>query len=201
MLETHSAQQPRAQFLFSAARYDEIPVRRQREFCLLGRSNVGKSSFVNHVFGEKRLARVSKTPGKTILANFFSVSDGSVWVDLPGYGHAVRARAEQRRWSVLIADYCENRENLQGVIWLCDIRHPGLEIDKEAFAWCASLGLPLFAVLTKADKLTQREQAEQGRKFAALFRMDVAPVLFSNAGEMSRRVFWDRFRAWEKSLS
>lgn len=186
--------------MFSAARYDEIPAGRQREFCLLGRSNVGKSSFVNQVFGEKRLARVSKTPGKTTLANFFSISDGSVWVDLPGYGHAQRARAEQRRWSALIADYCENRENLCGVIWLCDIRHPGLEIDREAFTWLSSLCLPLFAVLTKADKLTQREQAANGRKFAGLFRMDAAPVLFSNAGEMSRKVFWDRFCAWAKNL-
>src|SRR5271169_1330235 len=98
MQNTDTAKQPTAEFLFSVARYNDLPKSNKREFCILGRSNVGKSSFLNHVFANKRLARVSKTPGKTTLMNFFSVNDGSVWVDLPGYGHARRARTEQVRW-------------------------------------------------------------------------------------------------------
>jgi GTP-binding protein len=191
---------PTAQFQFSVAQYKGLPRSHKREFCILGRSNVGKSSFLNHVFADNRLARVSKTPGKTTLMNFFSVNDGSVWVDLPGYGHAQRARTEQVRWSRLVAEYCENRDNLRGVIWLCDSRHPGLEIDKEAFAWLSSLGLPIFTVLTKADKLTRQEQAGAAAAFAELFPVDPAPVMFSNEGETSRWVFWNNFQTWAHRL-
>jgi GTP-binding protein len=200
MLAPDTAKQLTAEFLFSAARYSEIPCSEKREFCILGRSNVGKSSFLNHVFADNRLARVSKTPGKTTLANFFSISDDSVWVDLPGYGHAQKARTEQIRWSRLVADYCEERKNLRGVIWLCDSRHPGLGIDKEAFAWLSSLGLPVLTVLTKADKLTRQEQAAAAKAFVDLVPVDPVPMLFSNAGEMSRWVFWDHFCAWAGSL-
>lgn len=190
---------PTAEFLFSAAQYAEIPNSDKKEFCILGRSNVGKSSFLNHVFANSRLARVSKTPGKTTLANFFSISDGSVWVDLPGYGHARRARTEQVRWSRLVAEYCEGRKNLRGVLWLCDSRHPGLEIDKEGFAWLSSLGLPLMTLLTKADKLTRQEQAEAVMTFLQRVPVDPKPLLFSNAGERSRAVFWDHFYSWAQS--
>jgi GTP-binding protein len=200
MPERNTEKQPRAEFQFSAARYAEIPASDKREFCVLGRSNVGKSSFINHVFADNGLARVSRTPGKTTLANFFSVSGGSVWVDLPGYGHSERAKTEQVRWSRLVAEYCEERENLRGVIWLCDSRHPGLEIDKEAFAWFQSLDLPVLAVLTKADKLTRQEQSRAMETFAALFPVVGEPVMFSNAGEMPRRAFWGRFRAWTARL-
>jgi GTP-binding protein len=191
---------PTAEFLFSAAQYAGIPKSDKREFCVLGRSNVGKSSFLNHVFANSRLARVSKTPGKTTLANFFSISDGSVWVDLPGYGHARRAKTEQVRWSRLVADYCENRKNLRGVLWLCDSRHPGLEIDKEGFDWLSSLGLPVMTLLTKADKLTRQEQAEAAQTFLQRVPVDPAPLLFSNAGERSRNVFWDHFSIWARLL-
>jgi GTP-binding protein len=200
MLEKETVKQPRAQFLFSAAHFNEIPKSESREFCVLGRSNVGKSSFINHVFADNRLARVSKTPGKTTLANFFALGDGSVWVDLPGYGHARRAMDEQARWSQLIEDYCVKRKNLRGVIWLCDSRHPGLEIDKEAFAWFSSRGLPVFSVLTKADKLTRQEQVGAVQSFARLFPADPVPILFTNEGERSRMVFWDHFYAWARRL-
>jgi GTP-binding protein len=198
MPKTKTVQRPRAEFLFSAARFSEIPESRSREFCICGRSNVGKSSFINHVFSDGGLARVSKMPGKTTLANFFSVSDGSVWVDLPGYGHANRARTEQVRWSHLIADYCEKRENLLGAIWLCDSRHPGIDLDIEAYAWFRTLGLPVFPVLTKADKLTRREETENVRRFIDLFHPDAAPVLFSNTGERTREIFWKQFYSWSQ---
>jgi GTP-binding protein len=200
MFEKHRVRNERAEFLFSAARFDQIPRSDKREFCILGRSNVGKSSFINHVFGDNRLARVSKTPGKTTLANFFGLSGGSVWVDLPGYGHARRGHDEQVRWSQLIEDYCVGRKNLRGVIWLCDSRHPGLEIDREAFAWFSSRRLPVFPVLTKSDKLTRQEQAKALTAFVALFPVDIEPVLFTCQGEQSRMVFWDRFSAWAKRL-
>ncbi len=191
---------PSAVFLSSAAHYGDVPKNDGREFCVFGRSNVGKSSFINHLFGNKTLARVSKTPGKTTLANFYRVSDGTVWADLPGYGHAERARSEQIRWSRLVAEYCQNRKNLRGVIWLCDIRHPGLVLDKEAHSWLVSLSLPMLAVLTKADKLPAQRQAAHARQYAAAFGTRQPPVLYSTSTDAARERFWKRYAEWASTL-
>jgi GTP-binding protein len=187
---------PSAEFLLSAAHMRDIPQSPEREFCVLGRSNVGKSSFINHVFSNGSLARVSKTPGKTTLANFYRVDDGSVWVDLPGYGHAQRARSEQMRWSRLVADYCEKRKNLRGVILLCDSRHPGLPLDKEALAWLSSLSLPVLVVLTKTDKLSVRERTENAALFARELHLEEPPVFYSTRHEEARQRFWERYEVW-----
>ena len=201
MPEKEIMQRLSAEFLSSAAQYADIPKSITREFCVLGRSNVGKSSFINHVFGNNGLARVSKTPGKTTLANFYKVSDGTIWADMPGYGYAERAKSEQVRWSRLIADYCENRENLKGVIWLCDLRHPGLSIDKEAFSWLSSLSLPVLGVLTKADKLTQREQHENMRQYRKEFGFSGDPIPYSIVGDAARELFRRRYFSWAANLS
>jgi GTP-binding protein len=200
MLHEKRHPRPSAAFLRSAADFNDIPQSTGREFCVLGRSNVGKSSFINHVFSNGGLARVSKTPGKTTLANFYRVSDGSVWADLPGYGFASRARTEQVRWSRLVAQYCEYRKNLCGVIWLCDSRHPGQVLDREAFAWFASLSLPWLLVLTKADKLTAQEQAGSLREYGRDFASVQPPVLYSTRSEDARDRFWEQFTAWAGSL-
>jgi GTP-binding protein len=201
MLQKEIMQRLSAEFLSSAAQYADIPKSVPREFCVLGRSNVGKSSFINHVFGNSGLARVSKTPGKTTLANFYKVSDGSIWADMPGYGYAERAKTEQVRWSRLIADYCENRENLKGVILLCDLRHPGLAIDKEAFSWLASLSLPVLGVLTKADKLPRREQHENMQRYRQEFGFAGDPIPYSIVGDSARELFCRRYFSWAASLA
>ncbi len=201
MLSKRKRARPSAEFISSAARFEEIPKSVSPEFCILGRSNVGKSSFINHVFANGSLARVSKTPGKTTLANFYRVNDGTIWADLPGYGFAQKARSEQERWSLLVADYCEKRKNLCGVIWLCDSRHPGLPIDKEAIAWLVSLSLPVFAVLTKADKLSAAEQAQSVRRFAEEFPLSGAGLLFSTRSQQAGERFWQEFSAWASGLT
>jgi GTP-binding protein len=201
MPEKEIMQRLSAEFLSSAAQYADIPKSITREFCVLGRSNVGKSSFINHVFGNSGLARVSKTPGKTTLANFYKVSDGSIWADMPGYGYAQRAKSEQVRWSKLIADYCENRENLKGVILLCDLRHPGLAIDKEACSWLASLSLPVLAVLTKADKLTRQEQHKNIEQYRREFSFTGEPIPYSIIGDAARELFCRRYFSWAANLT
>jgi len=200
IMDTIKTKVPRAEFVLSVAHYKEMQPSDMREFCVMGRSNVGKSSFINHVFGDNGLARVSKKPGKTTLANFFKVNNDTAWVDLPGYGHAKRAKTEQARWSKLIADYCENRKNLAGVVWLCDIRHPGLEIDKEACTWLGKCGLPILMVLTKADKLTKNEQFVNAKKYAAVFNLETPPVLYSNTTTNFRDAFWAAFTAWSAMI-
>jgi GTP-binding protein len=166
------------------------------EFAVVGRSNVGKSSFLNHIFSQRKLAYVSKKPGKTKLANFFRCDDGTVWVDLPGYGYAEAGRGEKRGWSSLIAGYCGGRESLAGVIWLLDSRHPGVAADVHAAAWLARLAVPVLAVLTKTDKLSKAQCIRHAAEFARVFRFAAEPVFFTIRSGLARREFWSRFDRW-----
>ena len=186
----------KAEFIMSAARYSELPALDEDEFCVMGRSNVGKSSFINHVFENRRLARVSKTPGKTILANVYRVSDGTTWVDLPGYGYARTAKTERVRWNRLIEEYCEKRKNLNGIIWLLDVRHAGLPIDQEAREWLGHRHLPLLPVLMKCDKLSRSELLAQKNAFVTAFGFSRSPVTYSVHDALYREQFWKRYEQW-----
>jgi GTP-binding protein len=185
-----------ATFLRSAARYEDMPEPRGGEFCVLGRSNVGKSSFLNHVLGNRRLARVSSKPGKTNLANFYRVTENVVWVDLPGYGYARTSHGEKKRWSRLIGDYCRQRPNLRGALWLLDFRHPGAKLDCEAWQWLRSLELPALPVLTKSDKVPRSRRDRHIMDFRRIFGIDGPFVLYSTLRNESRERFWEVFNAW-----
>jgi len=187
-----------AKFLMSVPQYNQLPRPSGIEYCIMGRSNVGKSSFMNHILDNKTLARVSKTPGKTNCANMYQVNNSMVWVDLPGYGYAKVSHHEKKRWSKLISDYCRKRENIGGIIWLIDIRHVGVRADVEAFEWLSDLNLPVIPVLTKSDKLSQRERAKQLKKAGSLFPCEVSPVVYSIRTPGSREQFWKQFRVWIK---
>ena len=189
---------PEAKFLVSAAYYKELPEPEGDEFAVIGRSNVGKSSFINHVLENRALARISKKPGKTSLANFYRVSETMVWVDLPGYGYAKTSGSERTRWSQLIASYCEKRSNLRGIIWLIDIRHIGVKNDVEAWQWLKRLNIPVFPVLTKADKLTTREKALHIKQACSFFGFSTEPVVYSINQHDSRRRFWEKFDIWRR---
>lgn len=180
----------------SAAHFSELPSPIGEEFCVMGRSNVGKSSFVNHVFENRKLARASKMPGKTILANVYRVSDGSMWVDLPGYGYARTARTEKIRWGKLIEEYCEKRKNLTGIIWLLDVRHVGLAIDLEAQEWLRGLHVPILPVLMKCDKLSRSRLVLQIRSFVKKFMFAFDPVPFSVKEILYRERFWKQYENW-----
>jgi GTP-binding protein len=185
-----------ASYVCSAGRFSDLPAPQGDEFALVGRSNVGKSSFINHVCASRNLAKTSKRPGKTVCANVFRIRDGIFWIDLPGYGYAEAARGEQKRWSVLIEEYCSRRKNLAGIIWLVDIRHIGVAIDREACAWLRQIEKPVLAVLTKADKCSHSERNRQVSSFAAAFAGFGRPVVYSTLDHASRQRFWDRFEGW-----
>jgi GTP-binding protein len=191
----------KAEFIMSAAHFSELPAHEGIEFCVMGRSNVGKSTFVNHVFGNRALARVSGMPGKTILANVYKVSDGTTWVDLPGYGYARASKVEQVRWSRLIEEYCEKRKNLKGIIWLLDARHVGLTIDLEARDWLGHRRLPLLPVIMKCDKLTKAEIAAQMKNFIKTFGFTFDPVPFSSKEILYRERFWKHYETWRNGGS
>ncbi len=123
------------------------------EVAFAGRSNVGKSSALNAVTGSRSLARASKTPGRTQHLVFFALRDERRLVDLPGYGFARVPAPVQRRWRHAMETYLSRRRSLRGLILVMDIRHPLTDYDRQLLDWCAHAGLPVHALLTKADKL------------------------------------------------
>lgn len=144
-----------AVFLTSAARLAQAPADSGFEVAFAGRSNAGKSSAINALCDQKGLARTSKTPGRTQLLNFFAVDAERRIVDLPGYGYAKVAEGVKREWQGALADYLEQRKCLKGLMLLMDIRHPLKDYDLQMLDWAHQIGLPVHAVLTKADKLNR----------------------------------------------
>jgi len=145
----HLLQNP--QFLDAAAKPSQWP-EGGIEVAFAGRSNVGKSSAINTIMQRKKLARTSKTPGRTQQIVFFSLTDNQRVVDLPGYGFAKVPLAVRQEWEKYIGSYISERQNLKGLIQLMDIRHPLTELDQQMLIWCANIGLPIHILLTKADK-------------------------------------------------
>ncbi|MDR2729198.1 MAG: ribosome biogenesis GTP-binding protein YihA/YsxC [Chitinispirillales bacterium] len=188
------------EFIKSAAEFKDVPKLSGEEYAVLGRSNVGKSTFFNHVLASGAIARVSKRPGKTTLANFYKLEEGLFWVDLPGYGYAKACSSEKMRWGKLIGDYCAKRDNLTGIIWLLDIRHPGVNADMEAFEWLGGLKLPVMPVLTKGDKLSRTAQKKHCSQFCEIFGFEADPVIYSSLEHASRERFWTGFEAWRKNI-
>ena len=142
-----------AEFVTSAARLDACPADSTAEVAFAGRSNAGKSSAINALTEQARLARTSKTPGRTQLINFFQVAAGNYLVDLPGYGFAKVPLAVKNQWQRELELYLRNRQPLLGLVLLSDARHPLKEFDRMMVTWATQSGLPLHLLLTKADKL------------------------------------------------
>ncbi len=151
-------------FLTSAAKLDQSPPDEGLEVAFAGRSNSGKSSAINALCNQNSLTRVSKTPGRTQLLNFFQVDKQRRLVDLPGYGYAKVSEDIKRQWQQFMADYLVRRGCLCGVILLMDIRHPLTDYDRNMLDWCAERGLPAHILLTKADKLKRGPGLDQARK-------------------------------------
>jgi GTP-binding protein len=134
----------------------KLPAPSVPEVAFAGRSNAGKSSAINALVGRRRLAFVSKTPGRTQLINFFSLGGSSYLVDLPGYGYAGVPAEVRRHWEELVGGYVATRESLAGVVVMMDIRHPLTPLDRELLAWLREAGRPVHILLTKADKLSRQ---------------------------------------------
>lgn len=144
----------RAQFLKSAPTLRECPPDNGGEVAFAGRSNAGKSSAINTLTGNRKLARTSKTPGRTQLLNFFSIDETHRLVDLPGYGFAKVPLAVKNEWQQHLDAYLSTRQSLRGLVLLMDIRHPLQPFDTVLLDWAAKSAMPVHVLLTKADKLT-----------------------------------------------
>jgi len=142
-------------FLFGVTKYKNLPQDTGVEILLSGRSNAGKSSALNALTRNKKLARISKTPGRTTEINFFEVEDNFKLLDLPGYGFAKSGHSRKKDWGPLLGEYFENRKALKAVIVFMDIRHPLKPTDLEMIELCESFEVAYVPVLTKSDKVSK----------------------------------------------
>jgi GTP-binding protein len=147
-----------AVFLTTVAHLRDLPRDAVREVAFAGRSNAGKSSAINTLAGRVRLAYVSKTPGRTQHLNYFTLADGRYFVDLPGYGYAKAPEGIRSQWEGLVGPYLGKREQLVGLVVIMDIRRPLTDLDLRLIDWFRPTGRPIHILLSKADKMSRREQ-------------------------------------------
>ena len=147
------------EFCCAATERKLFPADRGNEIALCGRSNSGKSTLINTIANQKKLAKTSNTPGRTQSINFFHFKDNrdKKIIDLPGFGYAKASKKDQNLWAKLIMSYLEKRISLTDLILIMDMRHPFQQKDLEFLSLCDSLRLPIHLVLTKADKLNNKE--------------------------------------------
>ena len=174
-----------ATYLFSSLDHDKIPVARSEhgnilpEIAIAGRSNVGKSSLMNHLLNRKKLAFVSATPGKTQSINFFNIDDKFCLVDLPGYGFAQVPPQMKKKWGEAIDGYLRERETLTALLLLLDIRRDLNDDDLNMIRWAAHRGKKFVIVFTKCDKVKNNERARQIAKNRRIIKDELGIETFS----------------------
>lgn len=182
-----------AEIVISAVQQSQYPEDKLPEIVLLGRSNVGKSSFINTLIQRKGLARTSSQPGKTQTMNFYKINDAFYFVDMPGYGYAKVSKKEREKWGVMIEEYLQKRENMVLVLLLVDSRHEPTEDDRLMYDWLTYYGLDPVIIATKADKISKvRQKKAVDNIFNTLRprkRSDV--ILFSAATKMGKDEAWE----------
>lgn len=164
-----------AQLIISAAHVDQFPDTLQKEIVLAGRSNVGKSSFINALAQRKKLAYVGQRPGKTRLLNFYQFNDELMVVDVPGYGYANRSKTEQKQYGVLMDGYFSERHQCVGAIVVIDARRGVNEDDQLMIDFLLDKQLPLVIVLSKTDKLSRSQMMKVKKQIENSVKCPVCP--------------------------
>lgn len=186
-------------FLMSAPDIRALPENEGIEIAFAGRSNAGKSTALNALTQQKGLARTSKTPGRTQLINLFEVAPGCKLVDLPGYGYAAVPEQMKRQWQKSLGEYLQDRECLQGLVILMDIRHPLKDLDQQMIDWAVSADLPVLLLLTKADKLSQSARSKQVklvREAILPFQGNIQVEAFSGTKKLGVKALSDKLNEW-----
>ena len=161
-----------AKYLISSPKVEDCPPADKPEYAFIGRSNVGKSSLINMITYQTKLAKTSGSPGKTQMINHFIINHEWYMVDLPGYGFAKVSQKQRANWEKMIADYLQKRENLVCVFVLIDSRHKPQKLDLDFINQLGDWGIPFCLVFTKADKSTQRETAANVRRFVETMKKE-----------------------------
>ena len=187
-----------ATYMGSANSLDQCPQDRGREVAFAGRSNVGKSSVINTLSGQNKLARTSKNPGRTQLLNYFRVTDAMRLVDLPGYGYARVSEKMRQHWGRLLQEYFSSRRSLAGLVLVMDIRNPMKPSDQQMLQWCSSARLPVCILLNKADKLSRGAQANILRQVQRQIpdNMNCSILLFSTLRGEGRDLLREQLNKW-----
>ena len=188
----------RARFLTSAAQLSQLPAGDRPELAFAGRSNAGKSSALNVLCGQRQLARVSKTPGRTQLLNFFELPEGRL-VDLPGYGFARAPKDLREAWGGLIEGYMTTRECLRGLVVVMDARRPLTPFDRMMLEWAGAQALACHVLLTKADKLAsgaQRKTLREVEGALPTLHAQATAQLFSSTDHTGVEAARERIAAW-----
>lgn len=187
-INTHNAD-----ILLSAANKSHYPQDDIPEVALAGRSNVGKSSFINTLLNRKNLARTSGKPGKTQLLNFFNVDDKLRLVDVPGYGYARVSKKEREKWGRMIEEYLTSRENLKAVVSLVDFRHEPSADDVQMYEFLKYYEIPVILVATKADKIPRGKWNKHESMIKKKLEFDTSDsfIIFSSVTKEGLEKSWD----------
>lgn len=181
-----------AEFIKSATAPSQYPETGLPEVAFAGKSNVGKSSLINTLVHRKNLARISNTPGRTQLINFFLIRDRCLFVDLPGYGYARVPESVKRKWGPMIESYLRESRQLRLVTMIMDIRRDPGKDDFALIEWLRHYEIPAIVVLTKVDKLSKNQRRNRYQLIRNTLGMpaDSEPVLFSSATGEGRDILW-----------
>ncbi len=185
-----------AKLFASAASPSQFPPPEFPEIAFAGRSNVGKSTLINSLLSRKKLVKTSSTPGKTQLINFFAINQTFCLVDLPGYGFAKVPENMRMRWRHLIESYLADRQKLQGVVLIVDIRHGSTAQDRQLREWLAHHQRPVLVVAGKSDKLNRGQTAKQLELIRKELQLEDRPVPHSSLNKSGRGEIWTRLREW-----
>ena len=182
-----------AEILLSAANKSHYPQDDIPEIALAGRSNVGKSSFINTLLNRKNLARTSGKPGKTQLLNFFNIDDKLRFVDVPGYGYAKVSKTERAKWGKMIEEYLTSRDNLRAVVSLVDLRHDPSADDVQMYEFLKYYEIPVIVVATKADKIPRGKWNKHESAIKKKLDFDKTDdfIIFSSVDKTGLDQAWD----------
>lgn len=172
----------------SAVRRSQYPEDNLPEFILIGRSNVGKSSFLNTLVNRKNLARISSKPGKTSTINFFNVENSFYLVDVPGYGYADTSKEEVRKFGLMVEEYLQKREELKRVFLLVDFRHKPTNDDKLMYDFLKYYQIPVTVIATKIDKVSAKDKDKNLKLLKETLDIVVGDniILFSSVNKVGR---------------
>jgi len=166
----------------------KIPSDDRAQIAFAGRSNVGKSTLLNNLVNQRKLAKTSKTPGRTRLLNFFLIQDSYYFVDLPGYGFAKASKKDKNEWGRMVEEYFQQRKNLKGLILLLDCRRDPNDDDLMLLDWLVSENIEFTIALTKADKLSRSKLLNKIRVVKKDFGIE--PIPFSSLSGIGRKELW-----------
>lgn len=180
------------ELVISAVRPDQYPEDGLPEFALAGRSNVGKSSFINKMIGRKSMARISSKPGKTQTLNFYKIEEQLFYVDVPGYGYAKVSKSEREAWGKMIERYITDREQLKAVIQIVDLRHAPSRDDVAMYDFMKHYGIPCIIIATKADKIPKGKWDKHKKVVRETLEMDKRDplIVFSSETGLGKDAAW-----------